>query len=398
MDKSTFTGLFKDLISRLYDPSALETHPLAGAFPGHQARSASRAEEIRRLILEEIKQLRPDDKEPLDQSPEWRPYLILHQRYVEGLSPLAIAADLYIGDRQFRRDHSRALLALSNRIWDRYFQAGHSEAGAETAFDPNGFEVHAEELDLGEIVQGVASILARRLETESIKLILKPAKSRVMVFADRVLLRQILLSLLNYVLHIRCSQEIALRVRPGSPPALHIEFKLDDQWAEIREDEKDSIALVQQLCSRIPARLEERTPGRDAAGPAEIILHIGQPVARVALVIDDQAAAQKMYQRYLSRTDLDVVGVVDPTTAVDTARRIQPALIILDVMMPRIDGWEVLQALHLDPQTRHIPVVVCSAWGEPQLAHSLDAAAFLKKPVVQKDLLDALNRLNLFPG
>ena len=43
------------------------------------------------------------------------------------------------------------------------------------------------------------------------------------------------------------------------------------------------------------------------------------------------------------------------------AQRIQPALIILDVMMPHTDGWEVLQTLQLDPETKKIPVVVCSA-------------------------------------
>jgi CheY-like chemotaxis protein len=134
------------------------------------------------------------------------------------------------------------------------------------------------------------------------------------------------------------------------------------------------------------------------AGPAEIAIEFAPPLARVALIVDDQPAAQKMYQRYLSRTDLDVVGLTDPTAAVSTARQVQPALLILDVMMPRVDGWEVLQALQLDPQTRHIPVVVCSAWGEPELARSLDAAAFLKKPVVQKDLLDVLTRLNIISG
>jgi CheY-like chemotaxis protein len=64
-------------------------------------------------------------------------------------------------------------------------------------------------------------------------------------------------------------------------------------------------------------------------------------------------------------------------------------------MMPNIDGWEVLQTLQLDPETKHIPVIICSAWGEPELARSLGAVAFLKKPVIQKDLLDVLLRLGL---
>jgi CheY-like chemotaxis protein len=111
--------------------------------------------------------------------------------------------------------------------------------------------------------------------------------------------------------------------------------------------------------------------------------------------MDDQVAAQKMFQRYLSRTNLEVIGITDPTQGLDMARKIQPALLILDVMMPNIDGWEVLQTLQLDPETKHIPVIICSAWGEPELARSLGAVAFLKKPVIQKDLLDVLLRLGL---
>jgi len=57
-----------------------------------------------------------------------------------------------------------------------------------------------------------------------------------------------------------------------------------------------------------------------------------------------------MFQRYLSRTNLEVIGITDPTQGLAMARKIQPALLILDVMMPHIDGWEVLQTLQLDPE------------------------------------------------
>jgi CheY-like chemotaxis protein len=141
--------------------------------------------------------------------------------------------------------------------------------------------------------------------------------------------------------------------------------------------------------------LDERYPAQDTSGPAEIRLVFTLSKPQAVMVMDDQVAAQRMFQRYLSRTNLEVIGVTDPTQGVEMIRKIQPALLILDVMMPCIDGWEVLQNLQLDPQTKHIPIIVCSAWGEPELARSLGAVAFLKKPVVQKDLLDLLIRLGL---
>ena len=61
--------------------------------------------------------------------------------------------------------------------------------------------------------------------------------------------------------------------------------------------------------------------------------------------------------------------------------------------MPKLDGWEILQSLRLNEKTRHIPIVVCSAWGEPELAESLGADYFLRKPIIQKELLEILETI-----
>ncbi|MGB8213632.1 MAG: response regulator [Anaerolineales bacterium] len=398
MDRQTFIGLFKDLISRLYDRVAIETHPLVAFFPAPEDASSSRAEAVQKLILDEIEQLRPEGKEILLQSPEWRPYLILQKRYIEGQDPHEIARSLYIGDRQFRRDHSRALQALSLRVWQRYFEPDARLSGGEAAdlFEDQGaFELHAEQLELNEIIQGVLDLIARRLEVENVKLELILSPSPLQVFTDRILLRQVLLSLLNYVLHLRGQSNLTLRTEAGRAISICILFDVDEQWAGIQDDESDSLEFARRLSQKLPARVAETYPAQDKAGPAEIrlVFAISQP--RTVLIVDDQVVAQKMFQRYLSRTNLEVIGVTDPTQGLVMAQKIQPALLILDVMMPHIDGWEVLQNLQLDPETKHIPVVVCSAWGEPELARSLGAVAFLKKPVIQKDLLDVLVSLGL---
>ena len=176
---------------------------------------------------------------------------------------------------------------------------------------------------------------------------------------------------------------------------MSILFDADEQWASIQNDEQDSLGFARRLSQRLPARVEEMYPPQDKSGPAEIRLVFAGSQPRTVLIVDDQVAAQKMFQRYLSRTNLEVIGITDPSQGLAMAQKIQPALLILDVMMPHIDGWEVLQTLQLDPRTKHIPILVCSAWGEPELARSLGAMAFLKKPVIQKDLLDVLVRLGL---
>jgi CheY-like chemotaxis protein len=398
MEQQTFSSLFKDLISRLYDRVAIETHPLGAFFPVSEEASTRRAEVIQQLILDEIEQLRPEGKEILVQSPEWRPYLILKKRYIEGQDPREIARSLYIGDRQFRRDHSRALQALSLRVWQKYFQPAAQSTGGEVAdlFEDQGtFELHAEQLDLNEVTRGVMDLIKPRLEIEKVQLELALSLSPLQVFTDRILLRQILLSLLNYVLHLCGQSKVTIRSESGRGMLIRMLFEADEQWASIQNEEQDSLEFARRLSQRLPARVDETYPPQEKSGPAEIRLVFAVSQPRAVLIVDDQAAAQKMFQRYLSRANLEVIGITDPLQGLVMARKIQPALLILDVMMPHLDGWEVLQTLKLDPETKHIPVIVCSAWGEPELARSLGAVAFLKKPLIQKDLLDALVRLGL---
>ena len=123
-----------------------------------------------------------------------------------------------------------------------------------------------------------------------------------------------------------------------------------------------------------------------------LVRFIGQE-KKLILVVDDQEPALKMYERYLSRTNYKVYGLSKATKVLYKAIELNPALILLDIMMPKLDGWEVLQSLRLNEKTKHIPIIVCSAWGEPELAKSLGANYFLRKPIVQKELLNILESL-----
>ncbi len=397
MDPQSFTSLFKDLISRLYDRIAVESHPLTGYFPCDDDPSG-RVDAVRRIIQEEIEQLRPAGKGNLLQMPEARPYLILHKRYIEALDPRQIAASLYIGDRQFRRDQSRALQILSTRIWNKYFSTEDKEEGEEAPdiFEDQGaFELHTEEVDLNEVIRGVISLIRRRLEIENVQveLILQPAPLRLSI--DRILLRQVLLSLLNVVLHVRSTGQFTLVTEMNRGLSVRLLFAVDEQWAAALGDERDSFEFARRLSQRLPARVEQEYPPVNTAGRAELRLEFTGVVSKTVLIVDDQLAAHKMLQRYLSRVNLEVIGITDPSQCLSMAERSHPALLILDVMMPHVDGWEVMQNLQLNPLTKDIPVIICSAWGEPELARSLGAAAFLKKPFMQKDLLDVLSRLGL---
>ncbi len=104
--------------------------------------------------------------------------------------------------------------------------------------DQGAFELHAEQLDLNEVIRGVKNLIERRLEIENVQLELDLSPSPLQIFTDRILLRQILLSLLNYVLHLRGQSELTLRTEVGKTMSMSILFDADEQWVSIQNDEQ----------------------------------------------------------------------------------------------------------------------------------------------------------------
>jgi CheY-like chemotaxis protein len=111
------------------------------------------------------------------------------------------------------------------------------------------------------------------------------------------------------------------------------------------------------------------------------------------LVVDDNEDVLELFQRYLVPHQYRVVTAKAVQEGLDLAIRLQPDTITLDLMMPEQDGWDLLQALLNRPDTRHIPIIVCSVLKQKELALSLGATAFLKKPVTELQLLSALQAL-----
>jgi CheY-like chemotaxis protein len=110
------------------------------------------------------------------------------------------------------------------------------------------------------------------------------------------------------------------------------------------------------------------------------------------LIIDDNPDAILLFQRYTSNTRFRVTGVRDPGKAVHQAEVQSPKIIIVDLMMPGVDGWEILNQIRENPLTSAIPVVVVSILPQESLARTLGANAFLQKPINQNEFLNLLNR------
>lgn len=120
--------------------------------------------------------------------------------------------------------------------------------------------------------------------------------------------------------------------------------------------------------------------------------------ARV-LVVDDIEANRKLLQAKLAHQYFQVTTAVDGIDALDKANAIEPDIILLDVMMPRMDGYEACRELKFDPRTEHIPVVMVTAHNEREAKlKGLLAGAddFLAKPIDDLQLLSRVRALSKF--
>jgi two-component system cell cycle response regulator DivK len=136
--------------------------------------------------------------------------------------------------------------------------------------------------------------------------------------------------------------------------------------------------------------LHARMSGVSAARP-----HPGGPPATV-LIVDHAADAQSLYGEYLEFCGFRVLSAADGSKGMEIAHLHAPDIILMDVGLPRVNGWDAIRQFRSDPQTRHIPVVAVSAYGsgdEPTRAREAGADVCLTKPCVPSQVARAISAL-----
>jgi CheY-like chemotaxis protein len=114
------------------------------------------------------------------------------------------------------------------------------------------------------------------------------------------------------------------------------------------------------------------------------------------LVVEDNEASRDALARRLQRRGYDVVLAVDGQQAVAVAQSVKPDLILMDLGLPIIDGWEATRQLKADASTQHIPIIVLSAHAmtnDRDLALAAGSDDFDTKPVRFQPLIDKITSL-----
>jgi two-component system, cell cycle response regulator DivK len=113
----------------------------------------------------------------------------------------------------------------------------------------------------------------------------------------------------------------------------------------------------------------------------------------LVLVVDDTSDTRDMYAEYLDYVGYRAQTASDGREAVRRALRTHPSVIVMDLAMPVLDGWEATRILRADPRTKDIPIVVLTGNAQPdqkQRAHECGASCVLSKPCAPRELVNVL--------
>jgi CheY-like chemotaxis protein len=400
MKLEDFRKLVKDALEHLYDTAYLEAHPLLPQIFGvTTANRSTRAQKLRSLLKDAVEELRPPKGLPSG-SPEWRSYLVLRCRYMQGMTMGQVENELGLGRRQIQRETLKGLEALTSMLWANHQVQADSSPTDETAMlatlpepgnelDPLEMELDQWKLvrqncDVRSLVNDTLWLLQATREQHQSDIQVDIPNILPPVFVDATLTRQALFKIMRLLIQ-NSKDTFSLTATPEDNFVV-IQMSIDcihcidenDYQAAYRIINEQGGSLDMESHPTVGLQITIRLP---LAGQIQV------------LVIDDNQAILQLFERYLTPHHYEVKKAQGGTEGLLMAVENLPDLIILDVMMPSVDGWQVLRGLKQNPATKNTPIIICSVLREPDLAISLGASAYLRKPVDRLELLATLERI-----
>ena len=115
--------------------------------------------------------------------------------------------------------------------------------------------------------------------------------------------------------------------------------------------------------------------------------------AALVLIVDDEPSARELLERLLEKEGFATVSVSNGAQALEKLKDTKPIAVLLDIMMPGMDGWHVLRAIRKNPDTANIPVIIQTVLDDQNFAFAMGASGFIKKPVKRQQLSEILGDL-----
>jgi len=414
MDRAAFREQVEAALARVRDVVQLRVMSL-GTVMVPDAPRDERGWALARALLRGIEDLHPQS----DSVDEWtrRRYDLLSLRYVTGLSPEQVAERLAISRRHFYRQLQRALDEFSEYLWcgvngvaqgaDKVTRAedvdealaSNSTEGADAAAPRDRLrmlrresakQLYANQTTLlGPVLADAVAVVSPILDKRGISLSTDIYAQLPQTAMSAELLKQLLLGMLSELL--RDPGVCAIRVEAGVvSQEIAVTFVAErrgklDMFPEMAHDLSERAFVTLASLQRARVAAVEKSADR-----TECRLFLPLASARTVLVVDDNEDVCALLRRYLVSEGFGVLIANTGAQAMELARSHDLDAITLDLMMNQEDGWDVLQTLTHDPETAHLPIIVCSVLDQRDLALMLGASEFVKKPVMKETLVRAL--------
>lgn len=402
----------RNALNNFYEPEQLRMNPLTRALGLADRLDASLA--MQKALEQLINALQPKHDDP-GRSKKRKMYNLLYSRYIDRFSQREVANQLGISLRSYQREQKMALAFLTNLLAEKYpeLQTTQGEPEGDSNQESENFRKLDEEFSwmfkpaapttasLEDAISSALQLSQPLMKQYQVEIQSYPVMNRDKVSIHPHALLQIILNILLPAAHLTTNGKVRLTTNgdqanitlecSGSQLSRTVtgEQRLEGGPVELSSADRSSLDIARHLAQIAGGRLETRTTADNFV--ISVILPIFKPLP--ILVIDDNPDNIKLMQRFLDDTRYQVNSISQPELAIAKAEGLRPQVIILDLMMPGIDGLEILTQLRLNPLTNHIPIVVCTILPQEELVLSLGASGFLRKPVSRENLLTTLNRL-----
>jgi len=369
-------------LTRFHDPGFLQEHARAPLAAGRFADAPA----LQRAIQDAIRRMQPPP-ETDPHAPAWRLHRLLSLRYLDGLTQQEAAAELGIGVRHFKREQQRAIEALDALLFDQSAPADRSRSPVPPASHPAS--TSSDLTHLAELLRAALTVLDPVLTQQDLNVTVSLEDALPAAQVNAMLARQLVINALGWLIRDTHHERLMARVRAlTGPPRPFVTLELEHPMVGRRQPIGNTL---EQLARSAGADVHiEITPRQTE----KLIVRLPAAQARYVLMIDDNPDMLRLVQRQLQRaSDLAFVGVSTMDQALSQIRASRPACILLDLMMPDHDGWEILRLLKTYPETASIPIVISSVLPEPELARAMGAAAILPRPFKAAQLNEMLRAL-----
>lgn len=411
--QATFVWYVRQVFARSHDPAYLIGHPLVGLLI--KADMITSPDALREVLVSTIDAVRPPPGTSPGSSTERR-WRSLALRHADGLSFKQIAQQLQVSERQALRDHKDGVEAVAAFLWARYRQ--HEDTGTTSpagVLEENNrplASLHSSEdlesglarvaalsaenavADLAEALRNVLGTTRNLSAARGVDIHVGLLDAPLPVTIEPSVLRQILICVLSAAFESGETPRVDINfAMTADIVSVELLLQSNKPHARGRENTGDDVmALVESARRLTELRGGTLDVTETKLGVRRLVLRLRATQPATILLIDDNPDLVDLFRWFLTGTNYRIVPARAPSTALKLAHELKPDAIILDVMLPSQDGWQLLAQLGEDPGTRAIPVIVCSILPERALALSLGVADFLAKPVTQKSLRTALDR------